>query len=407
MGSKREARHGTPYNGAVACPLPPPPSPPTSPPTIRPGAPTVIVLGAGVIGLCVARALRERGAAVTVLDASPAAREASWAAGGILGLGTEYAADGPGYRLARFAFDRWDEVARRLREETGIPLEVTHAGTLLIPKDAAEATALEARGAFHRSVGLASRMLDGPAARGVEPRLAPGIGAALWVPEARLDNRRLLDALDAACRRLEIPVLVGVRALRCVEAGGRIVGVETPEGRRPADAVVVATGAWSEEIAATAGLALPMVPVKGQMLRLDAPDGFLGPIVKQGPQYLVPQAGRGIVVGTTAEDVGFARGTDEAALGRIRAAAVGLVPDVASLPRIEAWAGFRPRLPDLLPALGPVASRPGLFLATGHFRNGILLCEATGELVARAVLGDVDPRLAAFDPERFARRPRP
>jgi len=365
------------------------------------------VLGAGVIGLSVARSLADRGAAVTVLDASPAAREASWAAGGILGLGTEYAADGPGYRLARFAFDRWDDVARRLREETGVPLEVTHAGTLLIPKDEAETAALEARGAFHRSVGLASAMLDGPGARRVEPRLAPGTRAALFVPEARLDNRRLLDALDAACRRRGIPVRVGVRALRCVEAGGRVAGVETTEGRLPATAVVVATGAWSEEMAATAGLALPMVPVKGQMLRLDAPDGFLGPIVKQGPQYLVPQAGRGIVVGTTAEEVGFARGTDEAALARIHAAAVGLVPDVASLPRVEAWAGFRPRLPDLLPALGPVASRPGLFLATGHFRNGILLCEATGELVARAVLGDVDPMLRAFDPERFVRGPRP
>lgn len=369
--------------------------------------PRVVVLGAGVIGLSVARALAGRGARPLVVDASPAAREASWAAGGILGLGTEYGADGPGYRLARFAFDRWEDAAARLRRETGVPLAVTREGTLLVAKDAADAAALEARGAFHRSVGLASTMLDGAAARRVEPRLSPRVDAALHVPEARLDNRRLLEALDAACRGAGIEVRTGVRALRCVERGGRVVGVETEHGAVAADAVVVATGAWSEEVAATAGLVLPMVPVKGQMLRVEAPDGFLGPIVKQGPQYLVPQRGRGIVVGTTAEEVGFTRGTDEAALGRIRAAAEALVPDLAGRPRVEAWAGFRPRLPDLLPALGPVASRPGLFLATGHFRNGILLCEATGELLARAVLGDVDPLLAAFDPERFGRGARP
>lgn len=363
--------------------------------------PQVVVLGAGVIGLSVARALARRGARPRVVDASPAAREASWAAGGILGLGTEYAADGPGYRLARFAFDRWDAVAARLREETGVPLVVTREGTLLVPKDDAETAALAARGAFHRSVGLASELLDGPEARRVEPRLAPTTRAALFVPEARLDNRLLLEALDVACRRDGIEVRVGVRASRLVETGGRVVGVETSDGVLTADAVVVATGAWSAELAATVGLALPMVPVKGQMLRLDAPDGFLGPIVKRGPQYLVPQRGRGIVVGTTAEEVGFARGVDEAALARIRDAAADLVPATAALPRVEAWAGFRPRLPDLLPALGPVASRPGLFLATGHFRNGILLCEATGELVARAVLGDVDPLLAAFEPGRF------
>ena len=364
--------------------------------------PRVVVLGAGVIGLSVARALAARGARPLVVDASPAAREASWAAGGILGLGTEYASDGPGYQLARFAFDRWEAAADRLRRETGVPLVVTREGTLLVAKDAADAAALEARGAFHRSVGLASAMLDGPGARRVEPRLAPRVEAALHVPEARLDNRLLLEALDAACRNGGIEVRTGVRALRCVERGGRVFGVETASGAVPADAVVVATGAWSEEVAATAGLVLPMVPVKGQMLRIDAPDGFLGPIVKQGPQYLVPQRGRGIVVGTTAEEVGFTRGTDEGALAAIRAAAEALVPDIAGRPRVEAWAGFRPRLPDLLPALGPVASRPGLFLATGHFRNGILLCEATGELLARAVLGDVDPLLAAFDPERFA-----
>lgn len=369
--------------------------------------PRVVVVGAGVIGLAVARALSARGAAPVVLDASPGAREASWAAGGILGLGTEHAADGPGWRLASFAFARWDEAARRLREETGLPLEVTHAGTLLLPQGDADAAALQARGAFHRGAGLASTWVEGPALARLEPRLAPSFRGALHVPEARLDNRVLLAALDAACQARGVEVRTGAPARRLVERGGRVVGVETDGGPIEGDAVVVASGAWSDALTAAVGLSLPLVPVKGQMLRLEAPDGFLGPIVKQGAQYIVPQRGRGLVVGTTAEEVGFQRGVDEAALRRIHAAAAALVPALGGLPRVEAWAGFRPRLPDLLPALGPVRSRPGLHVATGHFRNGILLCEATGELVARAVLGDVDPLLAPFDPERFARGTRP
>ena len=151
---------------------------------------------------------------------------------------------------------------------------------------------------------------------------------------------------------------------------------------------------------------LPTKPVKGQMLRLAAPDGFLRHVVKRGIAYSVPHRGHGLVTGTTAEDVGFHRGVDPAALDRMVADAAALVPDVAGLPRAEAWAGFRPRLADGLPALGRVAARPGLFVATGHFRNGILLADLTGRLVADAVFGRDDARLSAFSPDRFGASPR-
>lgn len=364
-------------------------------------AQSVVVVGAGVIGLSIARALASRGCAVTILDAISDAKAASFAAGGILGVGSEASTDGPLYRLARAAFDRWPAAAERIAAESGRGLRVTLTGTLLVAGDPREAATLRETGAFHRATGLASTWQTGDEARRLEPRLAPDLLGALHVPEGRLDSRGLHAALLAACRRRGLD-LVERRASRLVERGGRVTGVETEGGgRTEGDAVVLAVGAWTAGLSAASGLRLPVVPVKGQMVRLDAPDDFLGHVVKAGPRYLVPHLGRGLVVGTTAEEAGFSTDVDEAALLGIERAAAALVPTTAGLPRAEAWAGLRPRLPDFLPALGPVRSRPGLFVATGHFRNGVLLCELTGELLARAVLGDVDPCLGAFDPERF------
>jgi glycine oxidase len=368
--------------------------------------PRVLVVGAGVIGLAVARSLASRGAAVVVLDASPEAREASWAAGGILGVGSESVADGPLFRLPLDAFRSWPGVAADLERETGEKLDFRADGTLLLAFDDAEAAALDARGTFHRAAGLACPLLDGAAARRVEPRISPTTRAALLLPEGRLDNRALWRALLASCRARGVHVRLGCAVTSLVGAdsdAAAVAGAHTAEGVERADAVVIAAGAWSRSLANATGLALPTVPVKGHMIRLAAPDGFLSHVVKRGAFYLVPHAGQGLVIGTTAEEMGFDRSLDAAALARIEATAATLVPSITTLSKTEAWAGFRPRLPDLLPAIGPVEGRPGLFVATGHYRNGILLCSITGDLVARAVFGDLDPRLTSFSPARFGK----
>jgi glycine oxidase len=143
------------------------------------------------------------------------------------------------------------------------------------------------------------------------------------------------------------------------------------------------------------------VPVKGHIARVEAPAGLLRRIVKRGPRYAVPREGAGVLLGTTAETVGFDRTVDPKAIAAILEACARLVPALAGARAVETWAGLRPRLADGAPAIGAVPSRPGLFVATGHFRNGILLSEVTGRMVADAVLGRHDPRAAAFSPERF------
>jgi glycine oxidase len=138
------------------------------------------------------------------------------------------------------------------------------------------------------------------------------------------------------------------------------------------------------------------------MVRLEAPEGFLRHVVKRGLAYAVPRRGAGLVVGTTSEQAGFSRDTDEATAARLVSEAAALVPSLSTLPVVERWSGLRPRLEDGLPAIGTVPARPGLVLATGHFRTGVLLCVWTGRAVARVVASGDDPALSPFSPARFA-----
>ena len=364
-------------------------------------AQTVVVVGGGVIGLATARALSMRGAAVVVLESGALAREASWAAAGILGVGSESPDDGPLFRLRLDAWRGWPGTAAALFEETGIDVGLAASGTLLVALDAAEAAALDARRAVLQSAAIPAARLDARAARAKEPALGPDLVAALWIGEGRLDNRRLLEAYEASCRARGVRIETGRGVERLSTRGDRVVGAIAGGKTFEADAVILASGAWSEALARTAGLSLPTVPIKGQMARLDAPDGFLSHVAKRGLPYAVPRAGRGVIVGTTSEIAGFDKGVGADAAAELVLAIRRFVPGLAAFPVVESWAGLRPRLSDGLPAIGPVRSRPGLFVATGHHRNGILLCEETGRLVAAAVFGEVDPRLAAFAPERF------
>jgi glycine oxidase len=359
----------------------------------------VVIVGSGVIGLATARALARAGSRVTVIDAGGAGRDASLAAAGILGAGSEHGVDSPLFRLSLDALRSWPETVEALGRESRRPIGYGSEGTLLLAFDDAETDALDARRGVHRAAGLSSRLLTGPEARALAPRLTSRAVAALHIPEARLDNRALHAAYEIACARLGVESRAGRSVTGLVERAERVQGVRIGDETLTADAVVVAAGAWSESLARTTGVALPSRPIKGQLVRVEARDGEIAHVVKRGLAYAVPRAGEGLILGTTSEDAGFDRSEDEAVTRGVLAAAEELIPGLGSRRVLETWVGFRPRLEDGLPAIGPVT---GLFLATGHFRNGILLADITGVLVARAVAGDGDPRLAAFSPDRFA-----
>jgi glycine oxidase len=295
---------------------------------------------------------------------------------------------------------------RDLEGETGIAVGYAAEGTLLVALDRLEIPPHEAHAAFLRGAGLPAQVLSPAEAARREPALARDLAGALWIGEARLDNRRLWEAYAASCAKRGVSMRVGEPVLGIVAKGGAVSGVRVSAGEVAADAVVIAAGAWSEALGEMAGVRLRTVPVRGQMQRLACPEGAIRHAVKHGLHYAVPHRGAGAVVGTTSEEAGFDKTTHEAVLDRLVEKVGRFLPALPTWPRVETWSGFRPRLPDHLPAIGAVRGRPGLFVATGHYRNGILLCAETGDLVASAVLGagggSVDSRASCFSPDRPA-----
>lgn len=352
----------------------------------------VAVVGGGLIGLATAWELARAGVEVALFDAAPEAREASWAAAGMLAPHHEYDADGPLWRLGVASLERYPAFLAALGADAAA-VDYRDAGGLLPALDAAGCEALAAKRAFLDRAGVACTVLAGAALRAREPGLAAGIREALEIPAGQIDPRRLTAMLRARCAALG----VGLGYRRAI-AGIDGDAVRLADGDRVrCDHVVLASGAWTPALAAACGVELPGEPVKGQLLRFQTPDGLLGRFVHHHLAYLVPRSGGGVVVGATMVDAGFDRADDPAAIAALAAGARRLLPALAEAPIVETWTGLRPRLQHGRPVIATV--RAGLTIATGHYRNGILLTPVSAAAVAALVLGRVPPcDLAPFGP---------
>ena len=376
------------------------------------------MVGGGVIGLACAWRLLRCGIPVSLVDPGDPAEGATWAAGGMLAPLGEAPEPGPFLAFALRSLAAYPDFAAELeavaRTEVGLRLN----GKLLTASGPEERARLRARHGWLLGDGHPVRWLEGDQVRELEPSVSPAVEAGLLLEgNGRVDPRRLHAALSRAVdtggvarvrSRAEALELEGerVRALRCAD------GV-----RVPADVVVLSAGAWAGGIG---GLprAIPVRPVKGQMLALSAPERPLSRVVISSSTYLIPREGDPgplVVVGATTEHTGFDRSLSAPGQEWLEEGARRLVPSLASAPVVERWAGLRPGTPDGLPVLGPDPDVPGLIYATGHYRNGILLAPATAEAVetwvsslvgsdgARRPRGtDVKPAPRAFSP---ARRP--
>lgn len=342
----------------------------------------ISVIGGGIIGLATAWRLARDGHQVTLLDAAAEAREASWAAGGMLAPHHECASATPLWRMGCASLARWPSFL----EQAGIAAEAAdfrQDGGLVPLVDAEDRAAAERQERFLRTNGVPCTWLDGAALRRAEPALA--VTAALLLPGAQVDPRRATAALATAAAAAGVEVRYASPVERLVPG---TVLLSTGE-RIPAAQVVLAAGAWTPALAALAGIPLAGEPVKGQMLRLDAPEGLLGRFLHSHRAYLIPRAGQGVVVGATMVDAGFDRGEDATAILALHRGAAELVPELAGARIAETWTGLRPRLHGGLPCIARV--REDLVLATGHFRNGILLAPATADAVATIIAGGPGP----------------
>ncbi len=360
----------------------------------------IAVVGAGVVGLAIARRLARDGHQVTVFDAARAGRGASWAAGGMLSPLAEAVNTGAFLELALASMALWDDFAGEVERSSGHPIDYHRDGKLLVAFDDGEASLLRARYDWQRAAGHPVRWLDGEESRVVEPGLAEGVLAALHLPsDARVDPRRLASALVGEVGRLGVELLEETPVRQLAYSGtGAVSGVRTDRGLHEAEGVVLAAGAWTPDL-----LGRPPLPVKGQMLELRPSGRPVRALVADGHTYLIPretERGYRVVVGATMEDAGFDLSTTDEAIDGLHRRAGRAVPELAAAERTGEWAGIRPGTADDLPVLGPDPERPGLVHAHGHHRNGVLLTPISAEWVVRWVAGEAPMGCEPFAPTR-------
>ena len=368
----------------------------------------VAVVGAGVIGLSIAWRAAAAGMRVVACDPAPG-RGASWAAAGMLAPVTEvHYGEEPLLALNLVAARRWETFAAEL-EAAGGPVGFRRTGTLLVAADEGDRSFAEALFRFQQELGLEVAWLTASRARALEPGLAPGIRGGLWAPgDHQVHNRLLVSSLLAACAGAGVEVVPCAVAEVLLE-GGAVAGLGLEDGGSiRAPAVVVAAGCRSAALGGVPAGTVPAVrPVKGQILRL-LPTGegaVLGrsvrAVVEGASVYLVPREDGSLVVGATVEEQGFDTTVTAGAVYELLRDARRLVPATAEMVLGEAVAGLRPGSPDNGPVVG-ASSVPGLLLATGHYRNGILLAPVTADAVCALLAGgDVPAALAPFGPDRF------
>jgi glycine oxidase len=352
----------------------------------------VIVVGAGVIGLACAWRAAQRGLDVVVLDRSaPAAGATGVAAGMLAPIGELSFGERRLLELTLEAAARYPDFVAELEEASGESTRYERCGALHLALDRDEAEELRRRHGLQQSLGLDADWLTASSCRDLEPGLAPSIVAGVHAPgEGAVDPRALCAALLAALEREGAEVRNDAAVCEALIEGKRIRGVRTEAGEEVlAERVVLANGAWAGESDWLPPDARPEVrPVKGQILTLRGPaaDPVCERIVASDRVYVVPRGDGRLLVGATVEERGFDTTVTAGGVLELLREAYRLLPEVAELELTEASAGLRPGTPDNLPLVGP-GEFEGLVLATGHYRNGILLAPLTAERVAQLLVG--------------------
>ncbi|MGA9529135.1 MAG: glycine oxidase ThiO [Terriglobales bacterium] len=352
-----------------------------------------IVIGAGIIGLSLAIELAKSGLKVLIVEKAEPGREASWAAGGML-------ADSPIEtkpalcKLAAASAEMYPEFVHELEDESRMKIDLRDQGTLLF-MDRAHETKLPNPGQLVTQVRL-SELEPGLIA---EDLISKG-SAVCFLKERSVDPRNLTTAAIAAAKHRGIDFSSGNPVLGITMSNGKAAGVRTSKTDFSAGIVVNCAGAWAGQIEPHA---FPSRPVKGQMLCVVMPQKeTVRHVIRTPDVYLIPRSDGRMVIGATQEEAGFDKRTVPETIQKLRNAAVALAPRVGEARMLEAWAGLRPGTPDALPILGATPV-PNYFVATGHFRDGILLAPVTAQVMGQLIAGEKPAfALDAFASTRFS-----
>ncbi|MGC1686233.1 MAG: glycine oxidase ThiO [Candidatus Acidiferrales bacterium] len=360
-----------------------------------------IIVGGGIIGGSLAFELANCKLSVLIVDRQTPGQEASWAAAGMLAPEPESADDIHALPLAKMSLARYPQFVNAIEEASGLPAQFRSDGTLRLYFGPNAERERDREAANHRHAGLSTESVSMAQAREIEPNIASSATAAAWLPyECSVDPRALTHAVLTAAKHSGVEIVSETAVNHVLASDGRcngvVAGTETFHSRH----VIIAAGCFSAGVDGMSRYA-PTSPVRGQIVALQPSQNAPKRVLRGHNGYVVPRNDGRVIAGSTSENVGFEKQVTAEGIEQILRAAIELAPSLASALIVDTWSGLRPDTPDHLPILGPTDIH-GLWIATGHYRNGILLAPGTAR-VMREWIVDGTPSLALerFSPLRF------
>ncbi|MYL31210.1 glycine oxidase ThiO [Halobacillus halophilus] len=352
-----------------------------------------IVVGGGVIGSSVAYQLARRQKKVLVIDRGKTGQKASSAAAGMLGAQSELKGDDSLFQMARTSRAMFPSLAVELKELSGIDIGLQQKGLYKIASSKGEAESLQQLGRFQETAGEKAEWMDAGEMRQKEPALSDRFWGALYLPEdGQVDAPQLTKAYAASASALGADFLEHTDVTGFMEENGRVVGVRTGGGTYTGEAVIAAAGAWSASLLNHDRTIVETYPVKGECFSVQTERPLIAGTLFTKGCYIVPKAGNRLVIGATEQAGSFDESVTVEGLFQLMEKARDLLPSLQGAKIEHMWAGIRPQTKSGIPYVGPHPEKKGLWLATGHYRNGILLSAVTGTLVADQIEGkQVDP----------------
>lgn len=359
---------------------------------------TAVVVGGGLIGMLTAWELVNAGWRVVLLEKGRVARESSWAGGGILSPLYPWRYPDPVTELARWSQASYPELVRELREESGVDPEWIQSGMLML-----DTSDRDTAGEWASRFGYLLDVLTGNDLRLCEPVLTATAERALWMENvAQVRNPRLAQALMKSLVQRGVIIRERSEVSALLHRGGRILGVQLAGEELGADVVVIASGAWSSgllsDLDEQTATRCEIRPVRGQMLLFKGPLGLISRIILDHRHYVIPRRDGRVLVGSTMEEAGFDKTTTTEARIELMEAAYRLIPVLADVPLEHHWAGLRPGSPTGVPYIGEHPGIAGLFINSGHFRNGVVMGPASARLLVDLIQG----RSPILNPQPYA-----
>lgn len=367
----------------------------------------VAIIGGGIIGLSLARALKKRGAArVCLIESNNAVgMEASWAAGGMLAPQSEANEANSFFKLGTASRNLYPRFSEELFEETGINVELDRTGTLYLAFSEHDLNELEKRYNWQTKAGLHVEKLSASEAREIEALISENVLGALRFPQdTHVENRLVLMALNASCKNLGVEFFLETKAETLLVENERITGVETSKGIIRAEKIIISCGAWASRLnfADNNTKRVGIEPVRGQILCFKSDSRNIRHVIYSPRGYIVPRMDGRVLAGSTSENAGFEKRVTCEGVNVITQIALEIAPPVAKFPLVDYWSGLRPMSSDKMPVIGASESVKGLYYAAGHYRNGILLAPVTAELLAEEIVtGEKQMLLKDFAPHNF------